>query len=253
MSRSPELARVGWVDERVLAGADLRHEQVRLRRLRSRHVLEVHRTWGVVAGLRARLDRGDEAVRVSPGVAYDACGAELVLARSTVVRIPAAAGDGLVLAIRAGAGGCAELAWLAAAERSGVPLGRLAEAGEQRWLLTDARRLAASRRRPALLSGSKTAAWSDFAEAADGTTARSLRIAVQQPPGVASARYFASVSAGELTEPVWLLASVEQEEEGEKPGFSVRVRTLSPTGAGLSEETLLHVVWVSVEDQEVDR
>jgi hypothetical protein len=74
--RLRRLERPHFFDGRLLTAEDLRREQ-EYHRDRSRlHNRFVH-GWGVVSGLRVSLDRGE--VVVSPGVALDCAGNELVL------------------------------------------------------------------------------------------------------------------------------------------------------------------------------
>jgi hypothetical protein len=82
-----------------LAGRDIRAAHVWLATLRARHVRAAHDTWGVALGFVLRVIHGGRAVRVGPGVAYDARGRVLLLAHDRDVTVPAGAFP-LVLALR---------------------------------------------------------------------------------------------------------------------------------------------------------
>lgn len=248
MSRSRERTRVGWVDERRLAAADLRHEAARARRLRSRHVLDVHRTWGVVAGLSPHHGRLDEQVRVDPGLAYDPCGAELVLVRPAQVQLPAEPVDGMTLVIRADRRGCAELAWVPPGGpglRAGVPLGRLDAAAETVLLDPTAMRRAGSLRRARLRSGSAHLPWSDL-----GTVfPRLVDIVVG---GDTTPRYFVGLDAGRLPDGMTLFATVEPSSEPAVltlllvAAFRAGASPTYPSAGGVD------VRWMSIETTEMD-
>ena len=93
--RDPEVAvtatvfpqRPAYADRQFLQAADLRADQDYHRQMRWRHNLALH-SWGVVSGLTVdRPDDGGELVRVSPGMALDGFGRELVLAQPGEYRL----------------------------------------------------------------------------------------------------------------------------------------------------------------------
>ena len=77
--------RVDWVARQLLGGGDLRAAEAFLDARRARHVRAAHRTWGVAVGLTVEISGTPPAVIVGPGLAYDACGRELLVERATIV------------------------------------------------------------------------------------------------------------------------------------------------------------------------
>ena len=74
-------------DERLLAvdlNADMAYEAM-LRRL---HLRGLHDTWGVALGLRLALGQDGKSVLVTPGLAYDCLGRELLLAVGIALEAP---------------------------------------------------------------------------------------------------------------------------------------------------------------------
>ncbi len=84
-------ARPRFADGQVLAAADLTAEQTYLIAARRRHLISGH-TPGIVSGLEPSLQGG--VVTVSPGLAVDGAGRELVVSEATVARAGAAAPGG---------------------------------------------------------------------------------------------------------------------------------------------------------------
>lgn len=248
MSRRASPRRVGWVDGRVLASADLRDESAHLRELRSRHLLEVHRTWGVVFGLIARMRPAQDGVEVTPGVAYDPCGAELVLADTAHVPFPNEGAGDVTLTISAGACGRPALGWVtpgARGSRAGVPLARLESATG--LLDRGAARRAASRRRPRLHSGSLLVPWSDLQEADGSDPSLLAEVAVPiDPEGqLIPPRYFAQADAGDLPAGHSLFVSIAAVAVD---GFTLRLLlAVHPSAAPpTTREGELTVRWMSI-------
>ncbi len=91
-------------DGQRLTAANLRDDFARESELRYRHVVALHAAWGIAFGLDVQLG-ANRTVTVAPGVAYDRCGREMLLADAATVDVPALLpAAGLLLAIRWAAG-----------------------------------------------------------------------------------------------------------------------------------------------------
>jgi hypothetical protein len=78
--------RVRFLDDALLASADLRHEVAAQSRAREMHVRAVHGTWGIALGYAAGL--AGRWIVVGPGIAYDCHGHELVSDRTVALAPP---------------------------------------------------------------------------------------------------------------------------------------------------------------------
>jgi hypothetical protein len=170
MSRSTERHvddRIRWVRDRPLRSVDLTGQASEAARARGAHVLRAHGTWGVLAGFAVALGQSG-LVTVGRGVAYDACGREIVLpGRTLTMPQGSALRDGSALVVhRQGA------AWRApGALRNGldVPLAHLRVEGTDVWLDHAGRRRCATQRRPVeLYAGRQVTARADWLAAAGG-------------------------------------------------------------------------------------
>lgn len=86
------LDRIEFAHGDRLRAADLQHAHARESALHALHVRAVHRAWGVALGFAVVASADLRAVLVGPGLAYDRCGAGIVL--TDAVRIPLPAADG---------------------------------------------------------------------------------------------------------------------------------------------------------------
>jgi hypothetical protein len=132
-----DIERLRYWQGQTLASRDLRDQLAHDASLRWWHNRTIHDAWGIVEGLVARVAGGK--VRVSPGIAYDCFGRELILAsRRTVALPPSGPADrAWLLLLRAASKALTartpsqptvELVWKAAGAvldpRLGVPLAR---------------------------------------------------------------------------------------------------------------------------------
>ena len=91
-----ELERIRYREGQLLAARDLQDDKDFQALLRWMHTRFLHNTWGLALGLDAELvELGDSSkvVRVSPGLAYDGYGREILLTQSIEVDVPMAGGD----------------------------------------------------------------------------------------------------------------------------------------------------------------
>jgi hypothetical protein len=86
------LDRIEFAHGDRLMTADLQQADVREAALHALHVRAVHRAWGIALGFAVVASADLRAVLVGPGLAYDRCGAAILL--TDAVRIPLPAGDG---------------------------------------------------------------------------------------------------------------------------------------------------------------
>ncbi len=84
-----QFERLNYSEGLLLTAESLRLEQ-EYHRNKARLRNQFLHGWGIVAGLRAVLDESN--VVISPGLALDCCGNELVLARATAVPLPSMTG-----------------------------------------------------------------------------------------------------------------------------------------------------------------
>jgi hypothetical protein len=258
MPSSPDRSarlRVGWVDGRPLATADLCDAADYGALLRARHVLGAHRTWGVVWGLVARLRTREELATVTPGLAYNACGAELGVSSPVELTLPEPLPDGTTLCVHDAGGGCAAFAWRPpGGVRPGadVPLGLLrTEPGTA--LDRGACRRAASQRRPALRAGTLTRPLSDFT-ASDAGGVRTLRVGFDAGPGAslpATPRVFATVrvlaedAAGDGVPALFAgVADVGAD------GFTLRVVVADGGGGQSGVAGAIDIAWLAVGERD---
>ena len=82
-----ELERIRYRKGQALASRDLRDEQDFEGMLRWNHNRSLHHAWGIAIGLEV-TNQGGRAVRVSPGIAYDGYGRELLLSRPVEIDFP---------------------------------------------------------------------------------------------------------------------------------------------------------------------
>jgi hypothetical protein len=120
--------RVDWVERQLLDGGDLRTAHRFLDVLRARHVRGAHGTWGVALGLKVRLAADGQSVQIDAGLAYDAGGRELLLARAVELPLTSSAmatTGPLVIALRSRGDWCVPRALLhAVSESEPLVLGR---------------------------------------------------------------------------------------------------------------------------------
>jgi hypothetical protein len=90
-SRIPPLERPSFFPGERLAASDLDAVQRYHRTLRWLHNRAMH-DWGVALGLAVSGERGEKTVRVTPGLAVDRAGREVLLAEPTTLQVPALAG-----------------------------------------------------------------------------------------------------------------------------------------------------------------
>lgn len=83
----PPSARVRHYQGERLSAGDLQDEYDNAKWLRGLHVLALHDTWGIALGFDVRLGPNNSVI-VGPGLAYDVCGREIVLARPRTVPSP---------------------------------------------------------------------------------------------------------------------------------------------------------------------
>ena len=91
------MERITWRDGQLLTARDLRDDDQTNARLRHLHIHYLHRTWGVVEGLKVVL-LGKDAV-VGPGYALDVEGRELLLRRASAIAAPAGVSATIYLVI----------------------------------------------------------------------------------------------------------------------------------------------------------
>ena len=87
------MTRVNYIERQRLRAVDLRGEQDYLLGLDGRHVLAPH-TWGIVCGLFVTVD-GNKAT-VSPGLAIDGYGRELIVLSEVELTLPQSVGEKFV-------------------------------------------------------------------------------------------------------------------------------------------------------------
>jgi hypothetical protein len=85
--------RIRYADGEVLASSALRHDTSYESRARRLHVATMHRTWGVAVGLSLSLSEDHRKVLVTPGLAYDCFGRELLLGDTIHLDHPEPAAD----------------------------------------------------------------------------------------------------------------------------------------------------------------
>src|SRR5258706_1287505 len=91
MTNSTKLQRVLYFTGQLLSADDFKAEQnyfIEKHRLHNRHL----HGWGVVNGLKVSVDKGN-VVHVSPGIAIDCVGNELLLCSEQKLAAPAKAGE----------------------------------------------------------------------------------------------------------------------------------------------------------------
>jgi hypothetical protein len=210
MTQRPQ-TRVRYHDGALLAARDLRADAAAQARARWRHVAVAHDAWGIALGLHAALAAGAR-VTVSPGLAYDRCGRELLLPEPVTLDVPAAGGVLVICAageseIDARGGVClgdspplerAALVWRRPHEvRMGdeVPLGRVHAGAPMTWDVT-ARRYARPRARARVASGVAIIPWERWAvwlSSSDSAApiGRQVRVDTSEAGFVAAPCYFA--------------------------------------------------------------
>jgi hypothetical protein len=75
----------------LLTARDLAADREGESRLRALHVRAVHDSWGIALGFYPVTSDAGDAILVGPGLAYDACGREIVLEHPTVLDRPTTA------------------------------------------------------------------------------------------------------------------------------------------------------------------
>lgn len=153
------IERLRHVPGELLRSRDLRDQLAADVELQWWHQRAVHDAAGVVAGLVAHIE--GESVTVTPGLAYDPRGRELLLAQTATIERPA---SGVVLVLRRCERHAPELAWVAPAQLQrcdGVSLARWnpKDGGLEPAYGTRARSLA----RPRFASGATLAGATDWA------------------------------------------------------------------------------------------
>jgi hypothetical protein len=131
MHRPLTLERLRHVPGELLRSGDLRDQVAGDAELLWWHQRAVHDAAGVVAGLVVHSEKGGP-VSVTPGLAYDSRGRELVLTRQATIDLPDVEHP-LVLVLRHCGARPPELAWVALGRLdrcAGVPLARLDPGGD---------------------------------------------------------------------------------------------------------------------------
>lgn len=83
-----ELERIRYRQGQVLSARDLQDDQEFAALLRWMHTRYLHGTWGIAAGLDVTISQTDEVARVSPGIATDGYGREIVLSEAVEIPLP---------------------------------------------------------------------------------------------------------------------------------------------------------------------
>jgi hypothetical protein len=118
--------RVRYAQDDLLRARDLDADVAAEALHRARHVRAAHGTWGIAAGFDVTLLKDRPAAAVEPGLAYDACGGEIVSGRRRFVPAPAGA-SASVVELTVAAGQCGTRLWWrdpGAPLGDGVPLAR---------------------------------------------------------------------------------------------------------------------------------
>jgi hypothetical protein len=79
--------RITYRDGQLLSSIDLRDDLANANRYRWLHMRYLHRTWGIAQGFEVKIHTSGTALQITPGVAIDSAGRELLLAKG--VAIPA--------------------------------------------------------------------------------------------------------------------------------------------------------------------
>lgn len=82
------LHRIRYRQDQRLQADDLKDDMAYEAQLRALHIRTVHRTWGVALGFEVSLDEADNTVTVTPGLAYDCHGHEILSSRSQIFSAP---------------------------------------------------------------------------------------------------------------------------------------------------------------------
>ncbi len=108
-----EIQRLSFVPGQDLLARDFRDAVTFDARLRHWHNRALHAIYGVSFGLHAEPSAEATAVRIEPGLAYDAAGREILLRAARTVPFPTSFDVPLLLALRHDGEGAVELAWTA--------------------------------------------------------------------------------------------------------------------------------------------
>ena len=83
-----ELERIRYCEGQLLAARDLQDDKDFEALLRWMHTRFLHNTWGIALGLDVELVDSSKVVRVSPGLAYDCNGRELLITQPDEIAVP---------------------------------------------------------------------------------------------------------------------------------------------------------------------